>query len=147
MGVHYNHLTEQDRVFLRVLLEKKYSKAKIANILKVSPSTIYREIKRNRTLHWCSRITYYWPQNAHAKYLKRRKKRLLLEKNAYLREYVHSKLKEGWSPYQIEGRLKREHPDQRLISHETIYHYIYSDPDRRYLFHSCLRRKHRYRLK
>lgn len=33
------------------------------------------------------------------------------------------------------------------ISHESVYHYIYSDLDRRYLLHKNLRRKHRYRIK
>ena len=32
MGAKYKHLTEQDRIFLRIMLEKHYSKSKIARI-------------------------------------------------------------------------------------------------------------------
>lgn len=39
----YRHLSEKDRIFLRVLLERHYSK-KIAEILGVHRSTIYRYI-------------------------------------------------------------------------------------------------------
>lgn len=147
MGAKYRHLTEQDRIFLRIMLEKHYPKSKIASILKVDPSTIYREVKRNVCTHWHSGHKYYWCSAAQEKYLKRRKRGLKLEKDKNLQSYVHSKLKSGWSPYQIEGRLKIENEGQCLISHETIYTYIYSNYDRRNLFYSHLRRKHIWRIK
>jgi IS30 family transposase len=147
MGIKYKHLSEQDRIFLRIMLEKRYPKIKIAAVLKVAPSTIYREIKRNSFTHWHSGEKIYWTQTAQAKYLKRRKRGLKLEKDANLREYVNKKLKAWWSPYQIEGRIKIENAGRCLISHESIYHYIYNDANRRYLLHKCLRRKHRYRIK
>lgn len=147
MGAKYKHLTEQDRIFLRIMLEKHYSKSKIARILKVDPSTIYREVKRNSLTHWHSGHKFYWSHSAQEKYLKRRKRGLKLEKDSNLQDFVHSKLKSGWSPYQIEGRLKLENDGKCLISHESVYHYIYSDLDRRYLFHKYLRRKHHYRIK
>ncbi|ASQ44573.1 hypothetical protein clem_00030 [Legionella clemsonensis] len=40
MGVRYKHLSELDRVFLQIMLEKGYSKVKIAQILKIHRSTI-----------------------------------------------------------------------------------------------------------
>lgn len=147
MGTKYRHLTEQDRIFLRIMLEKHYPKSKIAHILKVDPSTIYREVKRNSVRHWYSDHKFYWSHSAQEKYLKRRKRGLKLEKDADLQKYVHEKLKAGWSPYQIEGRLKLENGGWCVISHESVYHYIYGDLDRRYLFHKYLRRKHRYRIK
>lgn len=111
-------MTEQDRIFLRIMLEKRYPKAKIAQILKVDPSTIYREVKRNSCTHWYSGQKYYWNCTAQKKYLKRRKR-----------------------------GLKLENENRCIISHESIYHYIYSDRDRRYLLHKHLRRKHHYRIK
>jgi len=60
---------------------------------------------------------------------------------------VHEKLRSGWSPYQIEGRLKRENNGKCIISHESIYHYIYSDKNRQYLLARTLRRKHLHRVK
>ena len=52
MGMKYHHLTEKDRIFLRVMLERRYPKNKIAEILGVHRSTIYRELKRNSFKHW-----------------------------------------------------------------------------------------------
>jgi len=108
MGAKYKHLTEQDRIFLRIMLEKHYPKSKIAHILKVDPSTIYREVKRNSITHRHSGHKFYWSHSAQEKYLKRRKRGLKLELDTNLQKYVHAKLKLGWSPYQIEGRLKLE---------------------------------------
>ena len=147
MGQKYKQLTEQDRIFISLMIEKHYSRARIANLLKVDPSTIYREIKRNSVAHWRTGLRSYWSITAHSKALKRRKRGLRLEKDTSLRHYVHAKLKAGWSPYQIEGRLKHENEGKCLISHESIYHYIYSDLNRRSILHQCLRRKHRYRVK
>ncbi len=61
--------------------------------------------------------------------------------------YIHNKLGCGWSPWQIEGRLKYENGGQTLISHETIYRYIYSAYNIRNRFYQCLRRKHKLRVK
>jgi len=56
----YNHLTEKDRIFLRVMLERHYSKNKIAEILGVHRSTIYRELRRNSFKHWRYDINIYF---------------------------------------------------------------------------------------
>lgn len=147
MGTKYRHLTEQDRIFLRIMLEKHYPKAKIAKILKVHRSTIYREIKRNSWKHWASKTRHYTCFSAQRYYLERRKRPLKLQSNKVLRIYVHAKLKVGWSPWQIEGRLKRENNGTCIISHETIYRYIYSDYGIRNRFYKKLRRKHFHRIK
>jgi len=52
-----------------------------------------------------------------------------------------------WSPWQIESRLKKENEAQCIISHETIYRYIYSDYRIRNQFLKKLRRKHFVRIK
>lgn len=147
MGIKYKQLTEQDRVFIDLMLSKRYSKAKIAAILKVHPSTIYREIKRNGVKYWWEAEKYYIGSIAQEARLKRRKRGLKLEKDPGLRQYVHTKLGSGWSPYQIEGRLKRDNHGKCLISHESIYHYIYSDKSRQYLLAKNLRRRHVHRIK
>lgn len=147
MKKNYRHLTDQDRIFLRVMLEKNFSKEKIANILKVNRSTIYRELKRNCFKHWRTGIDIYWSDTAHQNYLDRRKRKTKLDKDKNLKDYVHAKLKSGWSPWQIEGRLKSENEGQCIISHETIYRYIYSDYGIRNIFYQKLRRKHFWRIK
>lgn len=118
MGTKYQHLSEQDRIFLRIMLAKRYTKNKIAEILGVDRSTIYRELKRNCFKHWRNGNDIYWNDTAQKNYLERRKRKTKLDQNNNLKEYVHSKLKLGWSPWQIEGRLKAENSGQ-VISHET----------------------------
>lgn len=147
MGAKYKQLTEQDRVFIDLMLSKRYSKAKIATIMQVHPSTIYREIKRNSVKFPWEAERYYYAISAQEARIKRRKRGARLEKDSQLRQYVHAKLAAGWSPYQIEGRLKLENNGKCVISHESIYQYIYSDRDRQYLLHKYLRRRHRYRVK
>lgn len=65
---------------------------------------------------------------------KARKHKSKLEKheNLTLREYVIKMLKEDWSPDEIAGRLKQglEEDIPGLISHESIYQYIYNGEGR-----------------
>lgn len=44
----YHHLTSKERVFIVLMLDQKCSIRKIASELKRSPSTISREIRRNK---------------------------------------------------------------------------------------------------
>lgn len=148
MGVSYKHLTELDRTFLSIMLKKGYSKAKIASVLKVHRSTIYREIKRNSLVTtWTRNEPFYLNSSAQKQYLRRRKRSTKLSQNSQLCEYVHARLRVGWSPWQIEGRLKFENEGKTIISHETIYRYIYSNYNIRNRFYQCLRRKHKLRIK
>lgn len=147
MEKNYQHLTEQDRIFLRLMLERHYSKSKIADILGVHRSTIYREIKRNSVRLSQTTKKVYVNRFAHDKYLRRRKRPIKLASNAELKTYIEDKLLIGWSPGQIEGRLKRENNGACQISHETIYRYIYSDYGIRNKLYKKLRRKHFLRVK
>ena len=147
MGKDYSHLTEDQRILLSMMLQKGYSKSKIADNLGVHRSTVYREVQRNSWKALVGQERYYTPMKACQKCLARRKRRIKLQFDTKLRLYVEEKLKLGWSPWQIEGRLKRENGGRNLISHETIYRYIYSDYGIRNRFYKKLRRKHFYRIK
>lgn len=60
-----------------------------------------------------------------------------LETDPLLRRYVIDQLKEGISPEQIAGRMKREPPPSvrgQTVSHETIYAYIYDSDEGRWLY-------------
>lgn len=95
----------------------------IAGDLKRSPATISRELKRNGP--WGNRR--YHPRLAHERttsMIRKRGQRQRL-KHAFIRNYVHTNLRRGWSPEQIAGRLPNEYPQYR-ISHEAIYQYIYA---------------------
>ena len=149
MGKGYCQLTEQKRICLLALSRERYSKAQIADMLGVHRSTIYRELKRNSSRYRLKKgyLKFYGPQLAQQKMLRRRQRPVKLLKEQELRAYVHSKLLKGWSPWQIEGRLKKENGGRCIISHETIYRYIYSDAERRNRLYKKLRRKHFSRVK
>jgi len=54
----------------------------------------------------------------------------ILVKHPDLWRWVKGRLRAGWSPQQISGRLKHMHPDDpdRQVSHETIYAALYAQP-------------------
>jgi IS30 family transposase len=91
----------------------------IAKQLKRSPSTISREINRNRGLK-----AYRATQADQAAWDRgHRPKPCKLSTHPALKRKVIAKLKENWSPRQIDGWLKWAYPDEehKHVSHETIY--------------------------
>ena len=94
----------------------------IAKELGRSPSSVSREITKNipEAKH------RYTPRLAHARaeVYRTHRGRTLRLKSRFIRRYVVMKLKEGFSPEQISGRLTMEHGREH-ISHEAIYQYIY----------------------
>jgi IS30 family transposase len=91
----------------------------IARCLKRSPSTISREIARNK-----GRCRYRAVDAEDRAWRRaRRPKACLLARQPALRGYVAARLAEDWSPEQIAGVLRRQHPVGTgvRVSHETIY--------------------------
>jgi IS30 family transposase len=84
-----------------------------------APSTISREIERNRGAEHYRAID----ADDRAWRRARRPKICLLARNRPLRDYVATKLSEDWSPEQIAGTLVKDHPvgGGGTVSHETIY--------------------------
>ena len=82
-------------------------------------STIMREIARNRGAR------RYRALDADDRTWRRarRPKSCHLAAHPALRDYVAARLQEDWSPEQIAGVLKKQHPEDEAmrISHETIY--------------------------
>lgn len=120
----YEHLTFCDRKVIKKMLLENKSLREIARYTGRHPSTISREIKRNKDTLW------YHPAHAHEKCTNRRKEAKIrkIESNAELKKHILYLLKEGYSPDAISGRLKLTHkklPDMQ-ISHESIYTWIYS---------------------
>jgi IS30 family transposase len=147
MGKRYRQLTYHDRNVIQRMLTDRCSKAKIAKHLGVHVSTIYREVNRNKSAHPRTGKTYYESYFAHKRYLGRRSRECRLETDHKLRKFVFQKLKQKWSPQQIEWHLKNESGGKCIISHESIYTYIYGHWKRRFKFHSYLRRQHKSRIK
>lgn len=116
---HYTQLKIKERRQISAFLLMGLPVYKIAIRLKRHRSTIYREINRN------SQQRGYMPVQAHQKANERKhRKPSKLYVNSTLYKYVLSKLKAGWSPEQISGRLKAGN-HSATISHESIYQYIY----------------------
>lgn len=125
MSNTHTKLTPLEREMIAVWLAQKVSKREIARRLNRSDSTIRDEITRN------SFAGHYVALHAQSKANKRvfdsRWRHPLKNKSVY--RYTLKKLRSGWSPEQIAGRLKLKHPDNQYwhIHHETIYRFIY-DP-------------------
>ncbi|MEK6811845.1 MAG: IS30 family transposase [Nanoarchaeota archaeon] len=66
-------------------------------------------------------------------------------KDPKIYSYVFDKLRCGWSPEQIAGRLMKENRGRKIICHETIYRYVYSKEGRKKNLFEYLVRKHRKR--
>ena len=117
------HLTAIEREEIRVALSAKMSLRAIARMLNRSPSTISREVARNRGRRYYKAVD----ADNRAKRMAKRPKSGVLELNPELRQIVMSKLELKWSPEQISGWLGTEYSrkKQMRVSHETIYKSIY----------------------
>lgn len=119
MGKRYDQLSLEERCKVAELHQAGHSIRQIAAALDRSPSSISRELKRNR-----GRQVGYKPAYAQEQAAARRWKGSRLERNAGLRDLVLERLGRGWSPEQIAGWLTRMKAATR-ISHESIYRFIY----------------------
>jgi IS30 family transposase len=127
----YRHITEKERYQIYALLKAITKPAEIARILKRHPSTISREVKRNKGLRG------YRPKQAHEKATQRAsssRTRVRIALSAW-RE-VECQLQQEHSPEQISGRLKRQ---GIFVSPEWIYQYIYHDKAQGGTLHEHLR--------
>ena len=137
-------ITYYEREKIEVWLRSNRKKTFIANQLNRDYSVIKREIKRNT-----SKIYGYTAKRAQYLANQRAKKtntrKIDKVENKELKEYIISKLKDGWSPDEIAGRLKKQPPKElqnckdKTISHESIYDWIYNG-DKQWLY-KYLRRK------
>jgi len=98
-----------------------HSLRRIACSLGRAPSTVGREIARNGgsgPYRAAASDRRAWDRA-------RRPKRCKLAVHDQLRQAVAAKLERNWSPEQIAGWLKRTHPEDCQVSHETIYRSLY----------------------
>jgi len=120
MGRQYDHITLEERCEIARLQAQGHPPGKIAAALDRAPSSIAREIRRNSS---CA--SGYKPCYAEQQSRARRWRGSRLDRNTALREVVLARLRQGWSPEQVEGRLARDQ-GTRVISYETIYRFIYA---------------------
>lgn len=137
MGTNYEHLTAEERATLMVMRADGCSQRAVARSLGRSPSTVCRELARNASC--CKPVcdtTAVIPYDAslagkRALVLRQEPRRSpKLAADTALFAVMLDYLREGWSPEQIAGRLKRAWPDDqsKTVSHETIYTALYAMP-------------------
>ena len=121
----YKQLNPNERDILAVLKSKGKSLREIASVLKRSPSTLSRELKRNAPPIYTG---YYLSHKAQDRADRRNRESHQRQrlKNNFIRQYVEKRLLLGWSPELIAGRLAIDHPGLS-ISHEAIYQWVYQD--------------------
>jgi transposase, IS30 family len=120
MGRTYKQLSLEERCEIARLSANGSSIRQIAAALDRPPSTISRELKRNRGAK-----LGYKPSYAQQQMRARRWSGGRLTREHDLRRAVMERLSRGWSPEQVAGRLAREH-GRKVISYETIYRFIYA---------------------
>ena len=120
MAGNYSHLDLEDRCSIARLHEGGQSVRQIAAALDRSPSTISRELMRNRGAK-----VGYQPGYAQEQARARRWTGSRLDRDEALRSLVLGCLECGWSPEQVAGRL-RQRKAATTISHESIYRFIYA---------------------
>jgi len=126
---YYHHLSAEERASIMLQREQGASIRAIAAHLDRSPSTISRELARNRHLKrsYCATAAAKRYRARRALSIRPRK----LSSNSQLCDTVEDYLIDlKWSPEQISGALKCEFPDDEAmhISHEAIYAHIYAHP-------------------
>lgn len=113
----------------------------IAKLLDRHPSVIRREISRNtRDGKRYDAVTAQRLADQRARITNHRK----IETDDVLRTYVTDRLRDGWSPQRIAGRI-REHPPPELrgktLCMETVYQWIYEGEGRFGGWYEHLRRQ------
>ena len=116
----YSHFTTDERLCIQNLLASDFSIRKIAACLGRSPSSVSREIKRNSgkkgyNFWWAQSLTIYRHRN-------NARRRILPDTPEW--DYITEKLESFWSPEEITGRWRLEHPEAPHFGTSTIYRYI-----------------------
>lgn len=118
-----HRLSRDERVMIMRLLDQGVKQVDIAEAIGRSPSTVSRELRRNRNVDGD-----YHAAMAHARAAERacRPKRFKLVDHPML-DQISGWLEDGWSPQLISSWLAVQFAGDRLrqVSHETIYRCLY----------------------
>lgn len=117
----YYQLTQRQRFIIEDLVSLGKSFTEIARVAGVHRTTVSREIKRNSNKKGGYRALGAKEAARHRKFNIWDAPRKI---DGVLEEVIIEKLRLGWSPEQISGRLKLE--GKWSISHESIYRWIYN---------------------
>jgi len=118
MGQKYKQFSLEERCTLSRLSQAGQKIRQIAATMDRAPSTITRELKRNRATQ-----VGYQPAYAEQQAKSRCWRGSRPLRDADLQAVVLNRLGQGWSPAQVSSRLKKENKCQ-VISYESIYRFI-----------------------
>ena len=131
---NYSHITVEQRIKIEALLKAGHKASFIAKQLNIHRSSIYRELKRNKT-----KTGKY--NAAFAQELSDEQKERFSHNRSFtftMEKFIREKLsKEQWSPEQIWGYCKENNID--MVSHESIYKFVYQDKHNGGLLYKNLR--------
>lgn len=120
---HARKLNAEERDRIAVWHGQSVGVREMAHRLGREPSTISRELARNGHAQAGYIAIHAQRQTDERKTVARRRHPL---KDAETYAYVHDKLRSGWSPELIAGRLREEH-GRSILHHETIYRFLYAE--------------------
>jgi IS30 family transposase len=136
----HHHFTPAEQLELEILLEHGYSDRAIARTLGCHHTTIGRETKRN------SVKKKYRGKAAKIKARIRRRyskyQGMKVRERPELKKFIVLKLKKGWTPEEIAGRLKKKKKDLPYISAKGIYKWLYSVHGQKYCPLLCSQQLH-----
>jgi len=131
-------LTLKERYHIWTSLKQGRKQKEIAESIGVHPSTISREIQRNKDITTQEYHYAFADSKASSRQQSKVKYTVITSK---IKTYIKSKLKADWSPEQIAGRMKRD--KGFTVCHETIYRYIYYNKLRGGRLYKHLRHKNK----
>ena len=141
---HYHHITNEERFYIWNASREGVKQNQIAKTLGRHPSSISREMKRNRMRRSVMYI-HYWA----CELVKWRKRRVADTKHRKVTEEIGGMIelliRQCLSPEQVCGYLKEHHSIS--LSHETVYRYIYEDKERHQSLKPFLRQGSKLRRK
>jgi len=131
MGRCYGHLTKDERIVIRTLLQEKKSRQYIADRLGRNVSTVKREIRRN------SGLRGYRPKQAQEKADARRHTPRAIKMTPEVVAHVEERISEQHSPEQISETMANTVGVR--VSHERIYQHLWTDKRKGGHLHTHLR--------
>lgn len=125
MGRSYMQLSVGERRRIERWRAARVSPTEMARVLGRHRSTIFRELRRN---HFVDRdmpkVVGYFAMAAQLQMADRRARQRKLVRFASLRSEVEDRIRSGWTPEQIAGRMRLERAQPRVCQ-ETIYRHVY----------------------
>ncbi len=125
----YHELSATERATIQIGLSNGFSQRRLARLMNRSPSTVSREIRRNRNAQG-GYVADDAQRSMHARRVVCRPRKRLVPGNELFELVIHL-LRQHYSPEQIAGKLRSMNTpsfEDAYVCRETIYNAIYALP-------------------